>query len=49
MIYGELLVMCIEFMKTEFVLCGYTVSFWQLFVFTFIVGVIGLLIHGFLD
>lgn len=46
MVYGELMLLCIDFMKTEFNLFGYTVSFWMLFVFMFIVGAVFMLIDG---
>ena len=47
--YGQLMLWCIEFMKTEFVLCGFTVSFWMMFIFMCIVIAIFALINAFLD
>lgn len=46
---GSLLNAVMEGMKMEFTIYGHTFSWWQVFVFTIVVSIIGLLIGGFIS
>lgn len=48
-VYGRLLQEVIEFMKTEFDLFGWTVSYWMIFLVECVAGLVGLIIHNFTD
>lgn len=46
-VYGQLLQEVINFMKIEFDLFGWTVSYWQMFLFDCIAGIVALVINHF--
>ena len=43
---GKLFQYIMEGMKTEFTVYGHTLSWWQVFVFTVVIGILGLIIGG---
>jgi len=45
---GALLSAILEGMKMEFTIYGHTFSWWQVFVFTIVVSIIGIIIGGFI-
>lgn len=45
-VYGELLMFVVDFMKTEFELFGFTVSYWQLFLMECIAGLVCLIMDN---
>lgn len=45
-IYGELLGYALNFMNTDFSLFGWTVSYWDAFIFSCILEVIGIVLYA---
>lgn len=39
--FGKLIMSIVDFMKIEFSVFGYTISYWQVFLFTMVGGILG--------
>ena len=46
-VFGKVLGVTLELFKKDFTIWGFTISWWEVFVFTFVVGVLAYVIGGF--
>lgn len=46
---GQIFTLCIDFMKTEYTVYGYTISFWGIFVFGAVCSLVCMLLGGYLN